>query len=277
MKQFYWENEWRLQELKEESYILKNIMPKTPKWISFVEKKVPDTLQNTLELAFNKAFVTVFDKGAGLIEKTYNKKKQINLFKNNARTLRYEDFNSKNVKKFEKQAKRTIRKNLVITLFEGLGLGIVGCGLPDIPIFVSVLLKSIYEIAISFGFDYTSDREQLFILKVIDAALKNGDVLRKKDGQMVQLIDRYVEEELNDMKRQTDEFVVELQIIRQIDHSADALSHELLYGKFVQGMTFFGVIGGMSNFTCLKRITEYAVLKYKRRFLLNYMPEEFMV
>lgn len=277
MNRFYWENEWRLQELKEDSFVLRNIMPKTPKWIGFVEKKVPDTLQNTLELAFNKAFVTVFDKGAGLIEKTYNKKKQILVFKKNARILRREDFKSKSVKKFERQAKRTVRKNLLITFIEGIGLGIIGCGLPDIPIFVSILLKSIYEIAISFGFDYTSDREKLFILKLIDSALQNGDVLKKKDLQLDHLIDRYVEEELNGVENQTDEFVVELQISRQIDHSADALSHELLYGKFVQGMTFLGVVGGVSDFTCLKRVTDYAILKYKRRFLLDHMPEEFMM
>lgn len=102
MNQFYWENEWRLLELKEESFLVRNIMPKTPKWIRFVRKRVPDTLQNTLESAFNKAFGMVFDKGAGLIEKTYNRKKQVILFKRNAKSLKREDFNAKTVKKFEK-------------------------------------------------------------------------------------------------------------------------------------------------------------------------------
>ncbi|MGN0153300.1 MAG: EcsC family protein [Lachnospiraceae bacterium] len=274
MSRFSWENEWRLQNLKEESFLVKHIMDKTPKWVSLVEKKVPETLQNTLETAFNKAFVAVFEKGSGLIEKTYRKDRQIRLFRANKREIDQEGFNGKNVRKFERQAKRTACKNLAISTVEGIGFGIVGLGIPDIPIFVSVLLKSIYEIALSYGFSYTTDKEKLFILKLIDASLKSGDTLRKKDADINKLIKRYHKEELmQDKDEQTDEFVTELQIIRQIDYSAEALSHELLYGKFVQGTTFVGVIGGTADFTCLKKITDYAALKYKRRFLLRQMPE----
>ena len=273
MSQFSWDNEWRLQELKEESYIVKYVMDKTAKWVKFVEKKVPDTLQNTLEAAFNKAFVTVFDKGAALIEKTYNKEKQQDLYKENEKTLDREAFDQRSVKRFERQAKRTVVKNLAITSVEGVGMGLFGVGLPDIPVFVSVLLKSIYEIAISYGFEYTTDKEKLFVLKLIDASLKSGNSLREKDKELNRLIERYNREEtetgtVDDMA----EFVTELQIIRQIDDSAKALSHELLYGKFVQSMTFVGVVGGTADFTCLKRVTEYARLKYKRRFLLRNQP-----
>ena len=276
MSQFSWENEWRLQELKEESFLVKNVMDKTPKWVNLVEKKVPDTLQNTLETAFSKAFETVFEKGAGLIEKTYRKDKEISLYCDNKREMEREDFNRKNVKKFERQAKRTRGKNLAISTVEGIGFGIAGMGIPDIPIFVSVLLKSIYEIAISYGFVYTTEKEKLFILKVIDSALQSGDRLRKKNADLDRLIDQYYKEETKpEQVGETDEFVTELQIIRQIDTSAKALSHELLYGKFVQGMTFVGVVGGTTDFTCLKRITDYAILKYKRRFLLRQMPEDF--
>lgn len=273
MSQFSWDNEWRLQNLKEESFLVRHVMDKTPGWVRLVRRRVPDTLQNTLEAAFNKAFVTVFEKGSGLIEKTYRKERQKSLFRQNRRNMDTEGFSKKNVRKFERQAKRTAAKNLAISTVEGIGFGIVGWGLPDIPIFVSVLLKSIYEIALSYGFEYTSMKEKLFILKVIDAALHTGDTLRKKDADVNKLIERYHMEETIPEQEETDEFVIELQIVRQIDHSALALSHELLYGKFVQGMTFIGVVGGAADFTCLKRITDYAMLKYKRRFLLRQEPE----
>lgn len=274
MSRFSWENEWRLHNLKEESFIVRHVMDKTPKWVNLVEKKVPETLQNTLETAFNKAFVTVFDKGAGLIEKTYRKDRQIDLFKANKKNMDSGEFNGRAVKKFERQAKRTVYKNLAISSVEGVGLGVIGLGIPDIPIFVSVLLKSIYEIALSYGFSYTTDKEKLFILKIIDTSLKSGDILRKKDEELNKLIERYHKEDtVPEQVGKTDEFVTELQIIRQIDYSAQALSHELLYGKFVQGMTFVGVVGGTADFTCLKKITDYAALKYKRRFLLRQIPE----
>lgn len=274
MSRFSWENEWRLHNLKEESFIVRHVMDKTPKWVNLVEKKVPETLQNTLETAFNKAFVTVFDKGAGLIEKTYRKDRQIDLFKANKKNMDSGEFNGRAVRKFERQAKRTVYKNLAISSVEGVGFGVIGLGIPDIPIFVSVLLKSIYEIALSYGFSYTTDKEKLFILKIIDTSLKSGDILRKKDGELNKMIERYHKEDtVPEQVGKTDEFVTELQIIRQIDYSAQALSHELLYGKFVQGMTFVGVVGGTADFTCLKKITDYAALKYKRRFLLRQIPE----
>ncbi len=275
MSRFSWENEWRLQNLKEESFLVRHVMDKTPKWVRLVEKKVPESLQNTLETAFNKAFVTVFENGAAIIEKTYQKDKQIRQYKINQKKIDYEGFDSKVTRRFEKQAKKTVRKNLVISSFEGIGFGLVGWGIPDIPIFVSVLLKSIYEIAISYGYSYNTDKEKLFILKVIDTALMSGDVLRDKDVQVNRLIERYYNEEvLPDEYGETDPFVTELQIVRQIDFSAQALSHELLYGKFVQGTTFVGVIGGTADITCLKKITDYASLKYKRRFLLRQMPDD---
>ncbi|MDE6624906.1 MAG: EcsC family protein [Lachnospiraceae bacterium] len=274
MSQFSWENEWRLQELKEESFLVKHVMDKTPKWVSLVEKKVPETLQNTLVTAFTKAFETVFEKGAGLIEKTYQKDRQISRYEENERQMDEEVFNRRAVKRFERQARRTVTKNLMITSVEGIGFGIVGMGLPDIPVFVSVLLKSIYEIAISYGFSYTVETEKLFILKLIDTALQSGDRLRTKNNDLNALITRYDQlEKQPETGKDMDEFVIELKIVRQIDDSAKALSHELLYSKFVQGMTFVGVVGGTADLTCLKRITDYAALKYKRRFLLRQVPE----
>ena len=278
---FSWENEWRLQNLKEESFLTRQIMDKTPKWVRFVRRKVPRSLQRTLESAFGKAFYMVFEKGTGLIEKTYKKDAQRHTYKSSSKKLKKEGFTTKGVRRFDRQAKKTIAKNLVISTFEGLALGLGGMGIPDIPIFVSVMLKSIYEIALSFGFGYTSPEEKMFILKIIDASLKSGDELRKKNDELNKLIDIMSDEEFdvkdkdkdNSDKDVNDEYVLKLMLTRQIDTSAEALSRELIYGKFVQGKAIIGIVGGMNDVTCLKKITDYAVLKYKRRFLLKYGEE----
>lgn len=39
----------------------------------------------------------------------------------------------------------------MISGVEGVGLGLLGIGLPDIPLFTAVILKSVYEIALSYG------------------------------------------------------------------------------------------------------------------------------
>ena len=266
---FSWENEWRLQNLKEESFLTKHIMDKTPKWVRFVRRKVPASLRRTLESAFGKAFFMVFQKGTGIIEKTYKKDEQRRTYKTSSKKLRKEGFSAAGVRRFDRQARRTVVKNLVISMFEGLALGLGGMGIPDIPIFVSVMLKSIYEIAISFGFEYSSDEEKLFILNIIDTALKSGDELRSKNEKLNTLIDQMLDEH----EDEADEQVVKLMISRQVDVSAEALSKELLYGKFIQGKAIIGIIGGINDVTCLKKITDYAVLKYKRRFLLKYIEE----
>ncbi len=274
---FSWENEWRYQKLKEESFLTKHILDKTPKWVRFVRRKIPASLQRTLESAFCKAFFMVFQKGTGLIEKTYKKDAQKHTFKSSSKKLRKEGFTAAGVRRFDRQAKNTVYKNLAISTFEGLALGLGGMGIPDIPIFVSVMLKSIYEIAISFGFGYTSQEEQIFILKLIDTALKSGDELRKKNDELNKMIDimaetdfKNVSNNMDNNKKTSDEEVLKLMVTRQIDTSAEALSRVLLYGKFVQGKAIIGIIGGMNDVTCLKRITDYAVIKYKRRFLLGF-------
>ena len=53
----------------------------------------------------------------------------------------------------------------------------------------------------------------------------------------------------------------------QIRRTSDALSQELLYLKFVQGLPVVGVVGGLSDMVYQKKISDYAALKYKRRFL----------
>lgn len=55
------------------------------------------------------------------------------------------------------------------------------------------------------------------------------------------------------------------------------LSKELLYLKFVQGIPVVGVIGGVSDVVYQKKITDYALLKYKKRFLIKHMKEDVVI
>ena len=62
-----------------------------------------------------------------------------------------------------------------------------------------------------------------------------------------------------------DEFEVDKEV--QLENTANALSKEMLYTKFLQGQMIVGVAGGIFNPVYLNRISDYAVLKYRRRFL----------
>ena len=196
--------------------------------------------------------INFFEKGAGIIEKTYNKEKrekehQINAYAAETMGTR------KSLKVFGKQAKASKNMNTLLSAVEGVGMGVAGAGLPDIPVFLAVLLRSIYEIAVIYGFEYDSEQEQIFILKVIETALAHEKELLEQNA------------ELNRWIKTPYEFAVTKE--EQMKKASLALSDEMLYLKFVQGAPVIGVIGGVSDVIYQKKITDYAELKYKRRFL----------
>lgn len=219
-----------------------------------LEDKVPEKLQSTLDLAFVKAFAVVFEKGTAVIEKTYNKKQHEQDFQVNAYAVGLEK-NKKNLRAFSKQAGASKNKNLLVSGVEGVGLGLFGIGLPDIPIFTGVMLKSIYEIALSYGFSYETEEEQCFILRIIEVSLMHGEELVSHN----QKLNAWIEGDGSKFgERET-----------IIKNAAKALSDELLYMKFLQGLPIVGAVGGAFDAVYLHKITEYADIKYRKRFFLN--------
>lgn len=71
---------------------------------------------------------------------------------------------------------------------QGVGLGLLGIGLPDIPLFTLTLLKTIRETAVSFGFAGTETDEQVWILRLIEASLSSGTELEERNRMLNQFI-----------------------------------------------------------------------------------------
>ena len=63
-----------------------------------------------------------------------------------------------------------------------------------------------------------------------------------------------------------EEVVLSLDMDEYISMAAKALSKELLYMKFLQGIPVIGAIGGMYDVIYMNTISSYVQLKYKRRF-----------
>lgn len=258
-KKTAWDKEWNNLIKKEAKFIASRKEGPTSALIGKLDKVVPDKLSNTLDAAFSKGFALIFEKGTGVIEKTYNKeKKQTDFMVNTYATELKADKQS--VRSFTKQAKSAKSTNLLVSSLEGIGLGLVGAGIPDIPLFVAMVLKSVYEISLSYGYNYESDAEKVFILKVIETAMYDEDEFVKKNDELNELIDIVVADGDN-----LDNFNVNKEV--QIDLTAKALSKEMLYTKFLQGQFLIGIAGGIFDPIYVNRISNYAVLKYKRRFL----------
>lgn len=254
MNQKQLEKEW-LKIIKAEGrYIDANRHKKEAGWQKKLDKLVPAKLSETMNAAFAKAFEMIFEKGTELIEKTYNKEKREKEHAVDAYAAKVLN-NRKTMKVFGKKAKASQNVSTLLAAVEGIGMGAVGAGLPDIPVFLSVLLRSIYEIAIIYGFSYENEREQIFILKMIETALAHEK----------ELIEGNVE--LNAWLKEPTDFAISKE--EQIKKTSLALSNELLYLKFVQGMPIIGIAGGLSDVVYQKKITDFVGLKYKRRFLVE--------
>lgn len=290
MRKKHIEKEWAQVLKQEENFLHRNLPEKQAGWQEKITRFVPEKLDDTLNTAFFKAFELIFEKGTGVIEKTYSKEKKQQNYKINEYTAEVRG-TRRALRAFGREAGAAKNVNTAISAAEGVGMGLLGMGLPDIPLFLGVLLKSIYEIAVSYGFSYDTEEEQIFILKIIETALSHGDELMTGNTDLNLWMERQDRKESLRAKAQGEESEMpeekaampeeeretkglSLSRTEQIRRTSDALSRELLYLKFVQGIPVVGVVGGLSDMVYQKKISDFAAIKYRRRFLAKKKPQD---
>ena len=129
---------------KAELKLQKKAEAPAPAYKEKIESKIPDTVLTTLKTTFAKAFGIVFSRGTALIEKGINKE-------NLSADFDVYDYavdkkgSRKELKQLRKAAKKSDFVNLSVTTAEGVGLGALGIGLPDIVLFIGMILKGVYE------------------------------------------------------------------------------------------------------------------------------------
>lgn len=254
------QKEWEKLEKQEAAYLAKRMEKTDSKMTQFLEKKVPSNLQNTLDGAFSKAFYAVFEKGTGVIEKTYKKEELQKSYQINEYAAQVRG-NRKSLKAFSKKASGAGNVNLLLSGVSGIGLGVLGIGLPDIVLFTGLMLKSVYEIALNFGFDYENENEKRFILLIIRGALSHGTDLEEINSE----VNFYIE---------NGSYYSEMNMDDCIKETAGCLSKELLYMKFLQGIPIVGAAGGAYDAIYMNQVVKYAELKYRRRFYVKQKREQ---
>lgn len=252
------QKEWE-KVLRQEQRFLCASNKKNPEWTQTltdkIEEKIPAVVVEKLQQAFDKAFYLVFDKGEAIVEKTFSKENlhlefEVNDFRVDKSPTR------RALKKVEGLSKKGNLRNLCLTTVEGVGLGVVGIGLPDIPLFLAVLMKGLYETAASYGYDYSEERERVFLLRLIQAALAEEDMRMEAD--------QAVEQCMEDPR-------MPYILTDEISKAAKTLSVTMLVAKFIQGLPIVGVAGGMVNPMIYQKVQKYAALKYKKRYLRQRM------
>ncbi|WKY48213.1 EcsC family protein [Eubacteriaceae bacterium ES3] len=243
--------EQRLQNKKKNQVVRENIDPVIEK----VQEKIPQKLEETLQAAFLKGFSLVFEKGTPYIEKTCNKDKLLAQHQKNDAAVDKQK-GRKYFHRMKRSSSQSAFFNQSLSAIEGGALGILGIGIPDIPVFIAVIYKSLVEIALHFGYSCESDAEKAYMLMLISASMANDTKKMEYDQRASQLghqIDSYdaVALDLTDLMKETSE----------------VLSSTLLTTKFIQGLPLVGVLGGLANPLILNKITHYAEIKYQKRYL----------
>ena len=220
-----------------------------------IRKKVPEKAMTQLELAFEKAFEIVFTKGDAVIDKMGIDKarRQYEVYADSLDRMIYEE----TLKAIDKSAGARTAQTKGITAMEGSGLGLFGMGLPDIPLFLAMLLKTCYEIAAAYGIDYRDEREKKYTIALFNTIFASG---RKKLP--------YSEDcdQIGDMIDHGVDFDTEL-TKDEIASVSNTLATDMLVAKFLQGFTFAGVIGGPLNYAMVHKVSKIAKIKYRKRFL----------
>lgn len=212
-----------------ENQLLKKNSNKKPSFISKkLEDKIPEKLEGTLNATFAKAFEMVFNYGTAAIGKAVSEKGK---------------------------GKMADTAETAATFMEGAVMGALGVGVPDIPVYTAVVLRSIYQIAEDCGFDYESKAEKAYILMLIECSLAKGEDTKR--------INRELDRLSADIDFDGKPFYGLL--TEYMDRAAAALADDMLYMKFIQSVPVVGTAGGVSNALTLKKIRQFAEVKYKRR------------
>ena len=241
------------QEKKMEQAALK---AKPAAWKNELESRIPEKVYTGLESAFCKGFGLVFDQGRAIIEKGYNKEdiQADHAIRDFAVQIKG---GRKELKKMHRSAKQSDLKNLAVTTVEGVGLGALGVGMPDIVLFLGTLLKGVYETALNYGFDYESQQEKLFILKMMQTALSTGEDWTNRNAEVDEML-------VLETVGITDE-----DFNRQMKETASAFAVDMLLLKFIQGLPVVGIIGGAANPVYYSKVMKYVQMKYRKRYLLK--------
>ena len=243
--------EAKLLQKKDNSFLQDKLKPLKSK----VENKIPDKVSAGLNKAFEKGFYYIFENGTSIIEKSYISDR----LKNDADTNQYilsKEINNRNLRAIDRNVNKGKMLNQGITTVEGTVLGLLGIGMPDIPIFIGVILRMIYEISLKYGFDYNNDKEKVFILNTICVGISDK-ADRKKYSDECDKISYAIDNNQD----------IDVNLDVMIKETSKKLVDSLLVSKFVQGIPLIGVIGGAANYIVLSNISKIAKVKYKKRFV----------
>lgn len=242
-----------------EHAMLKRALRDSPAWKRKLNEKIPERIRSGLCAAFCKAFTVVLEKGSSLIGKTFNredteKDHQVRDFAVKLKGTR------KELRNVRASAGRTDVFNAALTTAEGAALGLLGIGLPDVVLFISFILKGVYQCAAGYGRDFTAAEEKYLILKMIETSLSRREDWVRLNGETDELLMSGYQPSEEEMRE-------------QIERTANACAMDMLLQKFIQGLPLVGVLGGVTNPVYYGKIMTFVKTKYHKAYVIDLLRE----
>lgn len=188
---------------------------------------IPEKAQTALTAAFAQGLGWMMEKGDGLIRRGISEAeiRQAFLEQDSQANQR---IGRRQLRAIGAKARRVRRCGSGAALAEGIGLGVLGIGLPDIPLFLGVLLRGIYQIALSYGVDVRQEGEQVYLMLLLACAAAPERERQDRLDQIAREIQAGKAAQEN------------LQLTKQ--EAAESLAQGMLTAKFIQGLPLVGVV-----------------------------------
>lgn len=220
-----------------------------------IEEKIPEKLEDTLNNAFTAAFKMVFQEGKVLIKKTYDETKLKEEYAQKRVGAQVQGDRSL-IQRLRKPSEKRHLKSLGVAATEGIGLGILGIGLPDIPILIGNMIRTCTVSAQGHGIDTDRRDEQVYMLRLIRLAAMPTEE-RERANKALDALGDAIDAGRN----------AQLDLEAEIQETAERLSMTMLFSRFVMGLPVVGVAGGLYNPIIISQLHQLAEIKYECRLL----------
>ena len=222
-----------------------------------IEEKIPEKLEETLNAAFNAAFKMVFQEGRTLIRKTYDADALKSEYAGKRAAAQVSGDRSL-ISRLRQPSEKRHLKTMGVASAEGVGLGLLGIGLPDIPILIGNMIRTCTVSAQSHGLDTARVDEQIYMLRLIRLAV------------LPQTERRQAKRALDVLGEQIDAGAeISCDLETEMQQTSEQLSMTLLFSRFVMGLPVVGVVGGLYNPVIVNQLHQLAEVKYEARMLMR--------
>lgn len=226
-----------------------------------IEEKIPDKLEETLKSAFSKAFHMIFKNGKVIIDKTYDEEAVLSNFDKKKKILGLKASKDE-AKALKKDEIARYAASVGFTTAEGVGLGLLGIGIPDVPILIANLIRTCMIAAKSHGINPEESHEQNYMLMLIQL------VAAPKEERAV------INAKLDALGRAIDKGENALCVIENnMEEASKKLATAMLVSHFVMGLPVVGVAGGVYNTVIISQLHQLAEIKYEMRLLTRTKAE----